>query len=363
MRVLVTGGAGFIGSAVVRYLVGQERVEVLNVDKLTYASNLASIAPVSQDSRYALLKADICDPARMAAAFADFQPDGVIHLAAETHVDRSITGSAAFIETNITGTYTLLEAARRHFESLSGERRERFRFLHVSTDEVYGSLGPEGLFAETTAYDPSSPYSASKAASDHLVLAWHRTYGLPTIISNCSNNYGPYQFPEKLIPLMILNALEGKPLPVYGNGSNVRDWLYIDDHVRALFLILCRGRVGEKYNVGGRNEQTNLDVVERICELMDRLNPAGASHRRHVSFVTDRPGHDQRYAIDASRLERELGWSAKETFDSGIEKTVRWYLDNREWWESVRRGVYAGERLGLAGKRERPPGAVKQDAR
>jgi dTDP-glucose 4,6-dehydratase len=246
---------------------------------------------------------------------------------------------------------------------LSGDRREIFRFLQVSTDEVYGSLGPEGLFAETTAYDPSSPYSASKAASDHLVLAWHRTYGLPTIISNCSNNYGPYQFPEKLIPLMILNALEGKPLPVYGNGSNVRDWLYVDDHVRALFLILRRGRVGEKYNVGGRNEQTNLGVVERICELMDRLNPSGAAHRRHVSFVTDRPGHDQRYAIDASRLERELGWSASETFDTGIEKTVRWYLDNREWWEAVRRGVYAGERLGLAGKRERPPGAVKQDTR
>jgi dTDP-glucose 4,6-dehydratase len=363
MRVLVTGGAGFIGSAIVRYLVNEERVEVLNVDKLTYASNLASVAPASRDSRYALLKADICDPVRMEAAFADFQPDGVIHLAAETHVDRSITGSAAFIETNITGTYVLLEAARRYFAGLSGERREKFRFLHVSTDEVYGSLGPEGLFAENTAYDPSSPYSASKAASDHLVLAWHRTYGLPTIISNCSNNYGPYQFPEKLIPLMILNALEGKPLPVYGNGSNVRDWLYVDDHVRALFLILRRGGIGEKYNVGGRNEQTNLGVVERICDIMDRFNPAGASHRRHVSFVTDRPGHDQRYAIDASRVERELGWSAKETFDTGIEKTVRWYLDNKDWWEAVRLGVYAGERLGLAGKRERPSGAVKQDAR
>jgi dTDP-glucose 4,6-dehydratase len=363
MRVLVTGGAGFIGSATVRYLVGEERVQVLNVDKLTYASNLASVEPVSNDPCYVLLKVDICDPGRMAAAFSDFQPNGVIHLAAETHVDRSITGSAAFIETNITGTYVLLEAARRYFEGLSRDRREEFRFLHVSTDEVYGSLGPEGLFAETTAYDPSSPYSASKAASDHLVLAWHRTYGLPTIISNCSNNYGPYQFPEKLIPLMILNALEGKPLPVYGNGSNVRDWLYVNDHVRALFLILRRGRVGEKYNVGGRNEQANLSVVERICELMDRFNPAGAPHRQQISFVTDRPGHDQRYAIDASRLETELGWSAQETFDTGIEKTVRWYLDNREWWESVRRGVYAGERLGLDDKRKRPLAAFKRDAK
>ncbi len=362
MRVLVTGGAGFIGSAIVRYLVAEERVQVLNVDKLTYASSLASVASVAHESRYALLKADICDSARMTAAFADFQPDGVIHLAAETHVDRSITGSAAFIETNITGTYTLLETARRYFEGLSGERRDRFRFLHVSTDEVYGSLGPEGLFAENTAYDPSSPYSASKAASDHLVLAWHRTYGLPTIISNCSNNYGPYQFPEKLIPLMILNALEGKPLPVYGNGSNVRDWLYVEDHVRALFLILCRGRIGEKYNVGGRNERTNLAVVERICDLMDRFKRDGGSHRRHVSFVTDRPGHDQRYAIDASRLEQELGWRAKETFDTGIEKTVRWYLDNSEWWRTIRRGVYGGERLGLATRRERPLAAAERDA-
>jgi dTDP-glucose 4,6-dehydratase len=363
MRVLVTGGAGFIGSAMVRYLVRDEGVQVLNVDKLTYASNLASLAPVENDSRYALLKADICDLARMAAAFADFRPDGIIHLAAETHVDRSITGSAAFIESNITGTYVLLEAARRYFEGLAGEQRSCFRFLHVSTDEVYGSLGADGLFTETTAYDPSSPYSASKAAADHLVLAWHRTYGLPIVISNCSNNYGPYQFPEKLIPLMILNALEGKPLPVYGNGSNVRDWLYVEDHVRALFLILRRGRIGAKYNVGGRNEQTNLNVVGRICDMMDRLNPAGAGHRRLVSFVTDRPGHDQRYAIDVSRLQTELGWSAKETFESGIEKTVRWYLDNREWWEAVRRGVYAGERLGLAGKRERPLVTVKQDAK
>jgi len=363
MRVLVTGGAGFIGSAMVRYLIGEERVQVLNVDKLTYASNLASLAPVANDSRYGLLKADICDSTQMTAAFVDFKPDGVIHLAAETHVDRSITGSAAFIETNVTGTYTLLEAARRYFDGLSGERRNRFRFLHVSTDEVYGSLGPSGLFSETTAYDPSSPYSASKAASDHLVLAWCRTYGLPTIISNCSNNYGPYQFPEKLIPLTILNALDGKQLPVYGNGLNVRDWLYVDDHVRSLFLILRHGRIGEKYNVGGRNEQTNIGVVERVCDLLDRFNPAGATHRRLISFVTDRPGHDQRYAIDAGRLEAELGWSAKETFETGIEKTVRWYLDNREWWESVRRGVYSGERLGLADKHERPFAAVEQDGR
>src|ERR1700710_335660 len=273
MRVLVTGGAGFIGSAIIRYLVGQERVEVLNVDKLTYASNLASVAPISQDSRYALLKADICDSARMAAAFADFQPDAVIHLAAETHVDRSITGSAAFIETNITGTYVLLEAARRYFEGLSGDRREKFRFLQVSTDEVYGSLGPEGLFAENTAYDPSSPYSASKAASDHLVLAWHRTYGLPTIISNCSNNYGPYHFPEKLIPLMILNALEGKPLPVYGDGMQIRDWLYVEDHATAIWMVLRRGRIGETYNVGGLNEKPNIEIVNTICALLDRKQP------------------------------------------------------------------------------------------
>src|SRR5436305_1736040 len=301
MRVLVTGGAGFIGSAVVRYLVGEQRVDVLNVDKLTYASNLASVAAVSQDSRYALLRADICDTARMAAAFADFRPDGVIHLAAETHVDRSITGSAAFIETNVTGTYVLLEAARRYFEALSSERRNRFRFLHVSTDEVYGSLGPSGLFAETTAYDPSSPYSASKAASDHLVLAWHRTYGLPTIISNCSNNYGPYQFPEKLIPLIILNAIEGKPLPVYGNGSNVRDWLYVDEHAEGLISLLKGGRRGEQYNFGGNSERSNLDVVELICDVLDQMVPGRATRRSLITFGKDRLGHDLRYAIDASK--------------------------------------------------------------
>jgi len=351
MRILVTGGAGFIGSAVVRYLVADEQVDVLNVDSLTYAANLASLAEVSQNARYQLLRADICDAPAMASAFANFQPDGVIHLAAETHVDRSITGSASFVQTNITGTYTLLEAARQYVDGLGADRRKAFRFLHVSTDEVYGSLGADGLFREDTAYDPSSPYSASKAASDHLVLAWHRTYGLPTLISNCSNNYGPYQFPEKLIPLMILNALDGKPLPVYGRGTNIRDWLYVDDHVRALFAILRRGRVGQTYNVGGRNEQTNLSVVERICDIMDRLSPRGAPHRKLISFVTDRPGHDLRYAIDATRLETELGWRANETFDTGIEKTVQWYLDNRNWWHPLRRGVYAGERLGLVSKR------------
>jgi dTDP-glucose 4,6-dehydratase len=361
MRVLVTGGAGFIGSAVVRYLVGTERIQVLNIDSLTYASSLASVAPVSSDGRYALLRLDICDSAGITAAFDAFQPDAVIHLAAETHVDRSITGSAAFIATNVMGTHVLLEAARGYFEGLSGERRDAFRFLHVSTDEVYGSLGTNGLFTESTAYDPSSPYSASKAAADHLVMAWHRTYGLPAIISNCSNNYGPYQFPEKLIPLTILNAAEAKPLPVYGNGSNVRDWLYVEDHVHALLLILRQGKVGEKYNVGGRNERTNLSVVEHICDIMDGLSPAGAPHRRLIRFVADRPGHDQRYAIDATRLETAFGWRASQTFATGLEKTVRWYLDNEEWWRPLRRG-YAGKRLGLIGGQEGEPVAVDGDA-
>src|SRR2546423_1567734 len=292
MRVLVTGGAGFIGSAMVRYLVGEERCHVLNVDKLTYASNVASLTPIANDSRYALLKADICDSARMMAAFADFQPDGVIHLAAETHVDRSITGSAAFIETNITGTYTLLEAARRYFEALSSERRNGFRFLHVSTDEVYGSLGASGLFTEATAYDPSSPYSASKAGSDHLVLAWCRTYGLPTIISNCSNNYGPYQFPEKLIPLVILNASSGKSLPIYGDGQNLRDWLFVLDHCVALRGVLARGTVGQTYNIGGGSEKCNLEIVETICAILDEMRPHDPvlPHRNLITFVKDRPG-------------------------------------------------------------------------
>jgi len=322
---------------------------VLNIDALTYAANLASLEPVAKASGYRFLKADICDRPAMDAAFADFRPDGVVHLAAESHVDRSITGSDAFIRTNIHGTYTLLEAARAYWTGLAGAARDGFRFLHVSTDEVYGSLGADGLFVEATPYDPSSPYSASKAASDHLVVAWGRTYGLPVLISNCSNNYGPCQFPEKLIPLMILNALAGQPLPVYGNGANVRDWLYVDDHARALHLILERGRVAEKYNVGGRNEQTNLAVVERICALLDDLQPSGGPHRRLIGFVADRPGHDQRYAIDAGKLERELGWRAEETFASGLEKTVLWYLRNEAWWRPLRAGVYAGERLGLIG--------------
>ncbi len=350
MRVVVTGGAGFIGSALVRHLILDHEFDVLNIDKLTYASNLAALAEVSAHPRYRFLRADICDADAVRFALRDFAPDSVIHLAAETHVDRSITGSSDFIQTNIVGTHTLLEAARDYFHAMPAARGDTFRFLHVSTDEVYGSLGGEGLFSEDTAYDPTSPYSASKAASDHLVSAWHRTYGLPTLISNCSNNYGPYQFPEKLIPLIVINAIEGRPLPVYGTGRNVRDWLHVEDHVRALLIILKRGRVGETYNVGGRNERSNIDVVERICTIMDAHRPSYASHRDLIAFVTDRPGHDLRYAIDATRLEMELGWRAEETFDSGIEKTVRWYLDNQDWWRRVRQGTYAGERLGLMAK-------------
>ena len=346
MRILVTGGAGFIGSAVVRHLVGTVGAEVLNVDKLTYAGTLASVAPVSSSPSYRFLKADIADRAAMEQAFESFKPDRVMHLAAESHVDRSITGAADFIQTNIVGTFTLLEAARAYWNGLSGAAKEGFRFLHVSTDEVYGSLGEDGAFLETTPYDPSSPYSASKAGSDHLAVAWHRTYGLPVVVSNCSNNYGPHHFPEKLIPLNILNALEGKELPVYGDGSNVRDWLYVEDHARALDLIAAKGRVGEKYNVGGRNERRNIEVVRRICALMDQLRPKNYPHEQLIRFVTDRPGHDRRYAIDASKLEAELGWKAQETFDSGIEKTVRWYLDNESWWRPLRGGVYGGERLG-----------------
>jgi dTDP-glucose 4,6-dehydratase len=279
--------------------------------------------------------------------FDEVSPDAVLHLAAESHVDRSITGSRSFIDTNIVGTYTMLEAARRYWSTLSGAAKDKFRFLHVSTDEVYGSLGAEGLFQESTAYDPSSPYAASKAASDHLAVAWHRTYGLPVVVSNCSNNYGPFHFPEKLIPLMILNALEGKPLPVYGDGSNVRDWLYVEDHAKALYLILQRGVPGETYNVGGRNERTNLQVVQDICTALDELRSGGGSHSRYITYVTDRPGHDHRYAIDASKLERELGWRAEETFASGLSKTVQWYLDNDWWWSPLREKVYAGERIGL----------------
>lgn len=344
MKIIVTGGAGFIGSAICRYLLSETGTTVLNVDKLTYAANLTSLKLVDQLPRYFFKQADICDRAAMDAIFSEFAPDAVIHLAAESHVDRSITSSTAFIETNVVGTYTLLEAARAYCTS-RGEGS--FRFLHVSTDEVYGSLGADGFFDEETPYDPSSPYSASKAASDHLVTAWHRTYGFPALISNCSNNYGPYQFPEKLIPLMILNAVEGRPLPVYGDGANVRDWLYVEDHARALHLILTRGQLGKTYNVGGRNEYTNLAVVQNICALLDGYHPTGAPHHRLITFVTDRPGHDRRYAIDATKLETELGWRAKDDFASGIEKTVRWYLDNAAWWQPLREGLYSGQRLGL----------------
>ena len=347
-RVLVTGGAGFIGSAVVRLLAGDVGAEVLNVDKLTYAGNLETLRSVSNLPNYRFERADIADRAAMAQLFASFRPDVVMHLAAESHVDRSITGARDFIETNIVGTFTLLEAARAHWSELAGASRDRFRFLHVSTDEVYGSLGADGLFSETTPYDPSSPYSASKAASDHLAQAWMRTYGLPVVISNCSNNYGPFHFPEKLIPLVVLNALEGKPLPVYGRGDNIRDWLFVEDHARALWTIATSGRLGEKYNVGGRNERTNLSVVETICDVIDELVPATRPRRELIRFVTDRPGHDHRYAIDAGKLEAELGWRAQETFDSGIRRTVRWYLDNDWWWRPLRQSVYAGERLGLA---------------
>ena len=347
MRILVTGGAGFIGSAVCRYLVKRTDVEVINIDKLTYAGNLSSLKVVESNPRYRFVHADICDTQLVENLFSETKPDAVLHLAAESHVDRSIVGSRAFIETNVIGTYTLLEAARRHWSGLSDQAKANFRFLHVSTDEVYGSLGAEGCFTESTPYDPSSPYSASKAASDHLAIAWYRTYGLPVLVSNCSNNYGPYHFPEKLIPLMILNALEGVPLPIYGKGANVRDWLYVEDHARALCLILAKGRPGETYNVGGRNEHTNLEVVQIICRILDEIRPEGESHERLVTFVPDRPGHDLRYAIDATKLENELGWRADESFASGIRKTVSWYIENEWWWGPLRKKVYGGERIGL----------------
>jgi dTDP-glucose 4,6-dehydratase len=346
-RILVTGGAGFIGSAVCRHLIQHTDCEVFNLDKLTYAGNLESLRAISNSPRYHFVQADVADRAAVAASIADFQPDGVMHLAAESHVDRSITGSGAFIETNIIGTYALLEACRAYWDGLPPPRKAAFRLLHVSTDEVYGSLGAQGLFTETTPYDPSSPYSASKAAADHLASAWQRTYGLPVVISNCSNNYGPFHFPEKLIPLVILNALHGKPLPVYGRGENIRDWLHVEDHARALHLILMRGVPGATYNVGGRNERRNIDVVQAICAALDDLRPAAAPHAELITYVADRPGHDQRYAIDANKLEQELGWRAVHAFDTGIISTVQWYLDNEWWWRPLREKVYAGERLGL----------------
>lgn len=345
---LVTGGAGFIGSALVRQLLTETDTIVVNIDKLTYAGNLESLAEVDDSPNYHFEQADICDAKAMDRIFAQYQPGAIMHLAAESHVDRSIDGPADFVQTNVVGTYTLLEAARKYWKSLSTTDAEQFRFHHISTDEVYGTLGETGLFTETTAYQPNSPYSATKAGSDHLVRAWHHTYGLPVLMTNCSNNYGPYQFPEKLIPVVIYNALAGKPLPIYGKGDNIRDWLFVDDHARALRLVLADGKLCETYNIGGFNEHTNLDVVQRICAILDELLPE-SPHRPHknlIEFVTDRPGHDARYAIDASKIERELGWKPLETFDTGLRKTVQWYLDNRQWVENVMDGSYQ-QRLGL----------------
>jgi dTDP-glucose 4,6-dehydratase len=347
MRVFVTGGAGFIGSAVCRHLLLERGDEIVVIDKLTYAANEASLEPLSHHRGYNFAHVDICDAPAIAELFASYRPDAVVHLAAESHVDRSISGSRVFLDTNVVGTFILLEASRAYLAGPGKRCAERFRFVHVSTDEVFGSLGADGLFTESSAYDPSSPYSATKAASDHLAKAWQRTYGLPVIVSNCSNNYGPRQFPEKLIPLMIIAAIEGRALPVYGDGGNVRDWLYVDDHARALGMMLEKGLPGETYNVGGRNERTNLEVVTRVCDLMDGLRPEGGRHAQLINHVADRPGHDRRYAIDASKLERELGWRAGETFETGIEKTVRWYLDHRDWWRPLRDRGYRGERLGL----------------
>ena len=345
MKIIVTGGAGFIGSAVIRHLINNTEHTVLNVDKLTYAGNLESLASVADSSRYQFTQTDICDRTALDQLFNDFQPDAVMHLAAESHVDRSITGSAAFIETNIIGTYQLLEATRQYWNALTEDRRLAFRFHHISTDEVYGDLeGTDDLFTETTSYAPSSPYSASKASSDHLVRAWYRTYGLPVVLTNCSNNYGPYHFPEKLIPLIILNALKGKALPIYGNGQQIRDWLFVEDHARALCTVLTKANVGETYNIGGHNEQKNIDVVKAICTLLEELapnKPQGVSRYEDLmTYVTDRPGHDLRYAIDASKIEKDLGWRPQESFESGLRKTVEWYLANQQWVEHIQSGEY-----------------------
>lgn len=349
MRIIVTGGAGFIGSAVIRQYINDTDHEVINLDALTYAGNLESLADVAASPRYHFEQVDIRDYDEVVRVIVDYRPDAIMHLAAESHVDRSIDGPADFIMTNIVGTYNLLDAARQYWNALDAEKKENFRFHHVSTDEVYGDLEATGYFTEETAYDPSSPYSASKASSDHLVRAWHRTYAFPVVVTNCSNNYGPCQFPEKLIPLVTLNALEGKQLPVYGDGSQVRDWLYVDDHARALRLVLEQGETGETYNIGGHNEKTNLEVVKTICGLLDKLVPESPykPHASLIRFVTDRPGHDLRYAIDADKIERELGWAPQETFESGIEKTIKWYLDNREWCRHVQDGSYQRERLGV----------------
>ncbi|MGI2936872.1 dTDP-glucose 4,6-dehydratase [Vibrio diabolicus] len=351
MKILVTGGAGFIGSAVVRHIIRDTQDTVINLDKLTYAGNLESLVDVSESERYYFEQVDICDRAELDRVFSEHQPDMVMHLAAESHVDRSIDGPAAFIETNVMGTYHLLEAARQYWSNLDEARQSAFRFHHISTDEVYGDLeGTDDLFTETTSYAPSSPYSASKASSDHLVRAWQRTYGLPTLVTNCSNNYGPYHFPEKLIPLMILNALDGKPLPVYGDGMQIRDWLFVEDHARALYKVVCEGEVGETYNIGGHNEKANIEVVKTICALLEELRPdkpAGVeSYESLITYVKDRPGHDVRYAIDATKIAQELGWTPEETFESGIRKTVEWYLNNPQWWQRVLDGSYSLERLG-----------------
>ena len=350
MKILVTGGAGFIGSAVIRHVIQNTNNQVLNIDNLTYAGNLESLKEIEQHSNYQFKKIDICDTEQIMAAIEDFQPDAIMHLAAESHVDRSIDGPAAFIQTNIVGTYSLLEVARKYWMSLEAEAQQNFRFHHISTDEVYGDLeGTTNLFTETTSYAPSSPYSASKASSDHLVRAWHRTYGLPVIVTNCSNNYGPYHFPEKLIPLVILNALDAKPLPVYGNGQQIRDWLFVEDHARALYKVVAEGVVGETYNIGGHNEKQNIEVVKIICKILDELKPRanGQAHESLITFVKDRPGHDLRYAIDATKIQHELGWMPTETFETGIRKTVEWYLNNLDWCRRVQDGSYQRERLGV----------------